>query len=254
MFPKKVEQWRSIVTDKCQGFDPNIILALIQKESGGQAGVIGRIQISSALRGNIKTTSGGKKFVDRALGLMQTVPVLINAFARANPTKNVTYETMIGKTRRSAGIQIAIGCNYLATQIKNVHKYDPVAFPGDTPAKASLNQVAMAVMSYAIGWGNVKKRLTILKNEGKPLTLESLADRFPRWGYNTKTKKWVNRPIQGTVKVMDAAKKYGEDTDTSEPKRFPLPTPEKPISLALIGVLLVLVGYAIMENQKNETT
>lgn len=216
---KQVEQWRQYVAWECAGAPPDLILSIINNESGGQAGIGARVKTNVHLE--IPKRAGGERLVKRAYGLMQCVPAVITDFNKAHPKNPVYWEDISGKTGAAGRFQIRVGCWLYNKYIRRLHGYDPVAFPGDTSGKATPEQLTAALVAYARGWGALRKKFDILKERGLPLTQRNLYEAFPLWGYSQEKQRWINRPLYYAAKVWDRYQR----NKTNEPGTQPPPNP-----------------------------
>lgn len=178
-FPQVVERWRQAASWEGKDVPIDILLAIIEHESGGIAGIVSRRKRAAGFY-PLPLDSGGEKMVENDLGLMQTGPAVVLAFSKATKTP-VTYQDMTGKDERAYRLQIRVGAWYLANQIRNLHGYDTKQFPGKTPAQANENQYRLALIAYARGFGDLKKKLDSLREKRAPLTLSVLESSFPDW-------------------------------------------------------------------------
>lgn len=197
---KRIEQWRPFVSWECKDIPPDLVLAVIRNESNGVAGLAaGR---ASKSRDYIPTVDGGQRYVDRAYGLMQTVPVTVLGYNKHeqakpgfDPITLATWEDISGTDERAARIQIRAGCYYLALANHLIHQAHPEAAPAASLSSASLDQIRIVLTGYAVGAGATIEKLNQLAEQGKPLTFASLATSFPDWGGKH------NRPIYYANKV-----------------------------------------------------
>lgn len=206
LWPPRVERHRERVQWESRGFQPDLILAIIKKESGG---VIGKKAGLTCKPWEIPTTSGGMITYNRALGLMQVVPRTIAGYNNRHPDALVYYEQMSGKTEADARIQIRVGCDVLAIEIRNLHNYDGLAFPGTTPNNIDTNQLLCALLGYRMGFGSLTKKLNKLRDRGLALTYANIKNEFPNWGLNPDTGQWIHRPIHYTETIWEAALNHG---------------------------------------------
>jgi len=198
-WPKKIDRWREPVGWECKDLPPDLVLSVLQHESGGTPGREGN---RGTKCGILPTASGGKVEVCRALGLMQIHPRTVASWNEHGD--EIAYlEDMTGDDERAIRIQIRIGCWYLAACVAGLHKFDSTAFPAVSASKANQNQLQCALIGYAVGLGALKEKLEQLRSENKPLTYEQLVKSFPDWGKSKKTGKWINRPLHYAAVVWD---------------------------------------------------
>jgi len=196
---KQVEQWRQYAIWEGQGAPPDLLLSIIRNESGGIAGR--PANVGTKFKFPIPLRSGGTRVMDRAYGLMQCIPAVILDYNKAHPGQPVYFDDMAGKTHGAGRLQIRVGAWLYNKMVRRLHHFYPERFPGKTAATASEDQLILALVAYAIGLGALLKRLDVLKEEGKPFTIEALNERFPLWGYSKSKGKWINRPLHYGGKV-----------------------------------------------------
>jgi len=180
-WPPIVARHRSRVLQESGGFAPDLILAIIKQESGG---VIGKKAGATTKPWEIPSLSGGTLTYNRALGLMQVVPRTLASYNNRHPHTPVYFEQMSGKTEGDARIQIRVGCDVLAKEIRNLHSYDKTAFPGTRPDNVDTNQLKCAILGYRMGFGNLSRKLKKLEERGQALTYKNIKREFPYWGLN----------------------------------------------------------------------
>ncbi len=225
---QQVEQWRQYVSWECAGAPPDLILAIINHESGGQAGIPARVGTKYKMQ--IPKRAGGARLVDRAYGLMQTIPAVVLDFNKAHPAKPVYWEDISGQAGAAGRIQIRIGCWLFNGYVRRLHAYDPVSFPGVHTGDATPEQLTAALVAYARGFGALKGKLDILKGEGKPLTQRQLYERFPLWGYSQKKGRWVNRPLYYAATVWDRYQRNKTGAPGTGPPTNPSGQPQTEIA------------------------
>jgi len=214
-WPKKIERFREPVGWECKDVPPDLILAVMQHESGG---VPGREGGRGTKCGMLPTASGGQVEICRALGLMQIHPRTVASW-NEHGNETAFVEDMTGDDERAIRMQIRIGCWYLAACVAGLHKYYPESFPAVSAIQADQNQLQCALIGYAVGLGALRKKLDQLKEENKPLTYEQLVKSFPEWGKSQKTGKWINRPLHYAAVVWDqyAKNQTGATIPTTPP-------------------------------------
>lgn len=201
-WPNRIERWRQFVTWECKDVSPELVLAIIQKESNG---VAGKIANSTCKPWPIPTIDGKNIIYDRALGLMQIVPRTIDGYNQDNPSNVVYYEEMKGTDERSARLQIRVGCYTYAKSVNRLHLFFPDVFLSATPKNATPEQLKLAIAGYRMGNPALKIKLDKLLEEGRPLTYEELQNRFPNWGgdtnrvYHYTSKVWANALNNGMM-------------------------------------------------------
>lgn len=242
-WPPRIERFRQMVLWESQGLPPDLILAIVKQESGG---FIGKKAGTTCKPWAIPNLGGGFIIYNRALGLMQVVPRTIAGYNNRHPGAPVYFEQMSGETLTDARIQIRVGCDVLAKEVRNLHGYDSAAFPGSGPGDADINQLLCAILGYRMGFGALTKKLNKLKTMGLALTYENIKEQFPLWGYNQESGNWVNRPIHYTETIWTAALDHGMEPGAPVDN---IPGPDLPeTELAGPGGLLafvVAVGVAL---------
>jgi len=200
-WPKSIEQWRRFVLWECKDIPPDLVLAIIQNESGGVVGAPGRNKTQC---GQVPTITGEPREICRAYGLMQTIPATVQTYnqAQSDPARRATLEDLGGRDERAARLQIAIGCFYLAFVNHFLHKNFPEAAPAPTLAEAKPDQVRFALAGYAVGHNEIGEKLETLAKAGRPLTFANLKKYFPNWGRN-QAGRWINRPLFYAQRVGD---------------------------------------------------
>lgn len=247
-WPNQIERWRQYVLWECRDLAPDLILAIIKKES---AGIPGLVASASCSPYPIPLSSGGSITFNHALGLMQIVPRTIASYNSSHPQDIVYYEDMKSKDERAARLQIRVGCAVFASAVRNLHLYDPSVFPGSTPGNATPNQLILALVAYRMGSAALSKRLDKLKQMGKPLTFEALANTFPNWGQNAQG-EWINRPIHYAQTVWKTALNHGMEPGEPPPPWTPGP-PDSEIAGFNPSILFLLAAsYFLYKGLKGD--
>lgn len=247
----QIEQWRAAAIQEARDIPPDLILAIIDHESGGIAGSIGQAPIATP--GEVLRRDGGAQHVDRALGLMQCIPAAIKGYNDSyGKSAPIFYEDMIGRDFESGRKQIRVGAALFAVFVQALHKYDPLAYPGKSPGSASTEQLLQTLVCYAIGPGNLFKKLDLLKAAGAPLTWQALYERFPTWGQDATTGKWNNRPLYASAVEWRA---YETNRSDNRPATSPATSPAgaPPVASSaldtlkgntwLLGILALVLAY-----------
>jgi len=202
-WPANVERWRQYVLWECKDIPPDLVLSIINHESGGLPG----LKSTGTTAANVEI-SGSPGKVNRALGLMQCTSVTVQWYndKGRGTGEPVTYDDMTGSSERACRQQIRVGCALYAAQVAQLHRFDPSTFPSRSAANATPDQLKFALVAYAIGGGwqadgpdgkGLKPRLIGLQNAGLPLTFQNLASYNPLWGKSPDPERgWINRPIQ----------------------------------------------------------
>jgi hypothetical protein len=214
-WPKHIEQYREYSSWECKDLPVDLVLAVIEHESGGIAGDQAKVKCKAAI---LPTVGGGKINVNRALGLMQVIPPNIAAWNEQGG-EQVFFEDMTGSDERAIRLQIRLGCWILASSFRGLNKFFPAVFPTASGGEADPNQVQCALVGYAVGVGALREKFDALKAEGKPLTYAQLRVSFPNWGKSKKTGKWINRPLHYAEVVWNEYAKHigGKKIDTKPP-------------------------------------
>jgi len=244
-WPSNIERWRQFANWESKDIPTDLVLSIINNESGGQAGIKSTVNTKAA---DLPTDSGGSITVNNAMGLMQVIPPNVAAWNQ-NKTPTVTYEDMTGHDERAVRLQIKLGSSIFASSVYQLHKFDPVEFPGSSPGGATPEQLKLALVAYAIGAGKkggdrgLIPKLERLREMKRPLTLEALKVNFPKWGYSESKQKWINRPTHAATKVWTNYKRYGVGAPTPGPPAPGLPG-KKPFMDGW-GIGLLFFGGAI---------
>lgn len=212
---KRTESLRPVVLWECKDIPPDLVLSIIQHESGG---IPGRIGSGRTKCGKLSDVHGNEHEICHALGLMQTIPDTVNGYnANATGADVATIEDMTGTDERAKRIQIRVGCKYLATVNYFLHKYFPVACPAFSLADADAGQVSIVLTGYAVGHNATAKKLQELADRNIKLTFANLKKEFPNWGKNT-AGQWLNRPIHyASVVAENYQKNIGGSFDQTSP-------------------------------------
>lgn len=260
MWRRQVEQWRQYVIWESGGAPPDLILSIINNESEGSAGEPARVRTKHSRE--LPTRAGGSRLVDRAYGLMQCVPLVVIDFNNAHPQKPVYWEDISGTDGNSGRLQIRVGCWLFRKMVRNLNRDFPEAYPGTNAGNAPPEHLTAALVAYARGYGALKKKLDILKDQGLPLTQRNLYEKFPLWGWSHKDQKWINRPLYYSAKVWRRymRNKTGAPGTSTPPnpsgqpataiaRRAPTPpaTTKPPFPIPVLLILAALVGTRIFK-------
>jgi len=221
-FPSRIERFRGIVERVVKTASPDIVLSIIQQESNG---VIGRTA-------NRHAAAGGY-----ARGLMQVIGLVTNDYNRVHHTDYDHISNMGGKGMSNAEKQIRVGVWLFERQLQNVRRH----MLRWAPSPQTADVVRIADCAYAVGWGNVRKKLDILRSEGFNLTFASLVDRFPNWGSVVKKgrRHWINRPLHHAQTVWTRA----HTNDHGEEKYCD--TPNDANTTMIVLLIGLVVGVAV---------
>jgi hypothetical protein len=238
MWRKQVEQWRKYVIWENRGFPVDLILSIIDHESGGHAG---RRAAVACKPGELAKVDGSKVTLNHAYGLMQVIPSTVAWYNQIHPSEPAYVEDIKGTGERASRLQIRIGVWLLAHNLRQLFNLDPVSFPGQNASSATPDQIMSALVAYAIGLGALKQRLEILKSEGRALTLNSLGERFPLWGYSQAQDRWINRPVQyAGVVWRNFERNKGTGTEISEPDKPISEVVKKKVTEYSVPILILL--------------
>ena len=197
---KRIESLRPIVLWECKDIPPDLVLSIIQHESGG---IVGRRGSGRTKCGKLKDVYGNDHEVCNALGLMQTIPDTINGYNRNKTGADfATIEDMIGTDERAARMQIRIGCHFLATVNHYLHRYFPAACPALSLSEAEPGQIGIVLTGYAVGHGATANKLQQLIDQNIKPTFSNLKTHFPNWGKNS-AGQWINRPVHYASVVLE---------------------------------------------------
>jgi len=243
---KQVEQWRLFAIWEGQGIPPDLVLAIVNHESAGIAGLAASIKCKP---GPLPKYDGSTITANRALGLMQCIPDTIAGYNQANPAQIAYYEDMTGTSERAARLQIRVGGWAFNHAVSALHSYDAALFPATHAGNADNNHLTLALVAYAIGSGALKSKLDKLKEYNAPLNLASLRQHFPNWGM-LDSGQWINRPLHYAQTVST---QWRKDADPNRPPhrpagaepRGPLPklAAAVPTPVILIAALLAMKWY-----------
>ena len=198
-WPRQIETLRQWVTWECRDIPPDLVLSIINHESGGIVGVASH---DTTPPFEVTNDAGQKETANHAYGLMQTTPGLLRTWQDGGKTPKITIDDLRQKDERAARCQILLGCWYFDSCVRSVHSYDPKTFSGSSSGSASNEHLRLALTAYAAGFGaksppggkGLKPKLDKLKELGKPLTLDAIAEVFPEWG-RKKDGGYYIRPI-----------------------------------------------------------
>ena len=253
VWPQHIERWRRYVVWESKDIPTDLVLSIIRHESRGKAGEISNAKTPP---GKMISDNGDEIVYNRATGLMQVIPSNVE---RWNEKKKpiVTIEDMRGDDERAVRLQIRLGSSIFAGAVHAIHRFDPRLFPGTTPGTATAQQLQLALVAYAIGAGKIGgkrgliPKLEILRSEGKPLTLDALRKRFPKWGYSEKKQRWINRPVQSAMAKWVTFTKHATGATSkaiSTAKPIPLPGGDKWFSTWMIPALIM--GFVLFMERK----
>jgi hypothetical protein len=201
-FPADVERWRALVNQERRDMPADLVLSVIQQESGGKPGAISarRTRYCVKLPSSYLAPAVSGIKACNALGLMQVIPKNIESYnTHITPDDPIAFEDMIGK--KDARKQIRVGVWVLRNSLAWLNSYDPKLFPWPK-GKLTDDQARLGLCVYAIGPASTKIQLDGLRVSGRPLTFDSLASFAPEWGAP------ANRPIHYAGTVWDRYTAY----------------------------------------------
>jgi hypothetical protein len=208
---KGVDQWRSLVGAELDRsrypLPPELVLAVMKRESNGKVGVI-------------NSSSG-------ASGLMQVMPIALKDYNQNHKLK-YTMADLRSKTSAGARIQVRVGLWILATFWRGAYRY----------LKKKLGEVALddlartADFFYAAGPGNARKKLDKI---ARP-TYDAVKARYPNWDRIVPAQRvwdWVS--THGGKWELDAIDNWLESGILAEKKKTMLG--------AALGLVLIAVAW-----------
>lgn len=216
-FKPAVERWRSIVQseiDKARlPFPPEYPMSVIQRESGGRAGVVNPTRQDS--------------------GLMQVIPISLETYNN-NHTVKYTMPQLQGKTNSSAAIQVRVGLWILQRYVRLAYRYLKPKL-GNVPLD---DMIKVADTFYASGPGNVKPKLNTLQRP----TWDATKAKYPNWHRIAPAEKlWAMADGNGQWD-LPAIDQWLEGNIIVEDK--------KTINGALIGILIILAAMMFFNKGK----
>jgi len=228
----RVGQWSKYLPENTAILNP-YFLAIIQNESKGFPGQIA--SRTTRYTATIPSELGVGIATNRALGLMQVIPINIVDYNSKHPGKEVTYEQMTGTSSADGVKQIETGLYVFFEGVDTLERIlgQQLIEPGN---RLNLNLLKLALVTYAWGIGNLREKLDVLTSLGLDPSYENLAATFPDLGNDTN-----NQPLVYTQKIMKNAQYYkGVQDYYFEPGVVPGIEPEMEWSslMALFGVVL----------------
>jgi hypothetical protein len=166
-----------------------VVLAIIDNESGGVIGQ--KAHQNTGISKTFPIKSGGVVTINKAFGLMQVIPINIEAFANAYKT-TIYFEDFAGTSIEAAKIQIKMGVWVLKNMVRYMKPY--VDALGKQPL--TKDAISFVLMAYAIGQKPVKDLVSEMKSKGLPLTLELAEKTNPDMG------KPLNKPFFYAKKIL----------------------------------------------------
>jgi hypothetical protein len=198
-WPNKIQALRQYVEWECKDIPPDLVLAIIRHESGGNPGISAK---TGCKCGPLPTAAGGEKTVCNALGLMQIIPATIDFYNMTAPDNDkATLEDMTGTDDRAIRLQIRVGCKYLAFVNYYLHQRFPETMPENSLSAAGDDQIALALTAYAVGHGATAAKMKEAKEQNYSPTFANVKRLFPTWGQNA-AGKWINTPLKYASDVL----------------------------------------------------
>lgn len=211
-FLRRVERWRSLAARVAPDLPVGLILAVIQRESGGVPGDVSR--------------TGD-------YGLMQTKLVHLIGWNRAHPHNQITKENLRGTSRDDAEKQIKLGVGYLRTCLNTVHRWNPARWPWSNvapPDKLQLDQLMYSDLCYKQGIAGTRRKRAAAIRAGYPDTFQGMERFAPGWGPG---KPWAH--------ARGVARLWASDTGRQPPPPSTLPR-RRPLKQTFSAAPLLLLG------------
>jgi len=213
-----IDRWKSVAQAELDRLSapmpPELVLAVIKRESGGTIGAV-------------NPSSG-------ASGLMQVMPIALKDYNNHHSTQ-ITMADLKSKTDAGAVLQIRVGVWILCQFWRSAYKY----------LKARLSSVALddltkiADFFYAAGPGNARKKLDTLAAP----TFAAAAAAFPDWDRIAPAQRiWDFVTDSGAVWPLQKIDSWLEGQITPE---------KKPIGSAIVIIILVGVAWYIINKGFN---
>lgn len=223
-FKKSVERWRAAVESEVELagsiVSPNLVLAVMQRESGG---IPGTVTDRQAVDGSF------------AAGLMQTIQSTLDTYNRSHA--KIEPEQLRGTSAADAAAQIRVGLWVLDRYWTKIYDW---AWALDLEF-ALPDFIPLVAASYLMGPGKsggkkgVIPKLEKMRDEGIPVDWEHFKSRWGSWGWSEKKQKWINRPCQYGDKVWSLFL----DGEIGRPY------PESDPDLAALGEKAQKLGFAL---------
>jgi hypothetical protein len=218
-----VVRWRDIVSEELASakapMPTNLVLALIQQESGGQPGLVAGVGAGDG---------------SHAAGLMKCIEAVRVDYNRLTGG-GVSQADLRGADVESARKQVRVGVWLLARKWGQVRAYlDANGGPTDT-----RNVALLADNAYAMGWGSLKRQLVNLEAAGRPLTEDALVAHNPEWG------RPANDPLRH-ARVVWARYEAAEGTVGPIPAPLPEEEAERPFAYMAGAAALALVVIVVL--------
>lgn len=226
-FPPFVERWRSTAIAVAPDLPVDLMLAHVDRESGGVAGKVGYTDIAHK-PGNGYTDAERAcglpaSLTWRCLGLMQVAPRTWRSYV-ASSGDRVTPCDLASKDLAAGGGQLRAGAYALRSALRFAGwRGEPL--PSD-------RIVLMSRLAYARGEPAVKAKLAAAAAAGYPATFEGLEAFDPTWGR-------PDRPFDGARAIL---RKYRAAIGMGPPPIISPPPEPGAIGAGAGGVLLALLA------------
>lgn len=178
-FKQRVERLRPLVMSIVDPQWVDLVLAIIQRESGG---VIGR-KAGAKTRVAVKLLRDDGTYIlyQRALGLMQVIPLIIKNWNNTH-TDKATFERMSGGTMLDAHYQVKLGWWTLKSNFKSINDLLPEIPAIGLDGRMNPPWVRYVLVTYRWGIGNLRKKIKQLRAEGRSTDWNTFIARFPNLG------------------------------------------------------------------------
>ena len=189
-FPPFVERWRSTAIAVAPDLPVDLMLAHVDRESGGVAGKVGYTDIAHK-PGNGYTDAERAcglpaAYRRRALGLMQVAPVTWRGYV-ASSGDRLTPCDLASKDLAAGGGQIRAGAYALRSALR---------FAGWRGEVRPIDRVVLlSRLAYARGEPALSAKLAAARAAGYPATFDGLESFDPTWGR-------PDRPFDGARYVL----------------------------------------------------
>ena len=179
-WPAAVERWRPLAAREGGRAPVELLLAIINHESGGVAGLPSTGTTKKSYTDAERAACGLPAALRaRSLGLMQVSPGLWRAFNATRPGE-VSPCDLAASTDEGAAKQIRIGAWYAALCLdRSRDLVDASAWPGGLPSR---EHVEWAALCYAQGIDGVHNQVAAAGAAGFPRTVAGVEAFKPKWG------------------------------------------------------------------------
>lgn len=230
MFPPSVERWRVLAGEESNGLPVDLVLVIVQRESGGSAGLVSRSTVPSSYTSSEMAACGlPYELRNRDLGLMQIGPSTWRGFVARTGSK-ITPCDLASKTAAGARLQLRAGCSIFRDRLELVRTLEPGSFPWPA-GPLTDDHVLLGRLAYAFGWDGLRGRWNAAIAAGYPHTFGGLEAHHG-------TPAAVFR---GARAILEEFRSGGSSSGSGSP-RPPWRPPARPGSDAGAGVLLLLAA------------